>query len=232
MRERKYDNGTTGMIDLPYDNIPDDYQMMSCLTNDCDLSYAGVMKSLKEMYKDKIFDKGSHELGIEFQDNAWYSQEITLHQSYDFLESARFLGNGIHVDRGQDIVSYYTIPCAYCCRHAVELYLKYCALVKGIDHRKLINHNITDLWNILDEKNTPYYDKLSNYIKELDTIDANGMALRYGLSKSFDAPNETFQFNIDIMICNAMYLINILTEHVVQSYLYKSNEGKSDSDCL
>ena len=89
-----------------------------------------------------------------------------------------------------------------------------------------------DLWNILDERNIPYYDKLSNYIKELDTIDANGMALRYGLSKSFDAPNETFQFNIDIMICNAMYLINILTEYVVQSYLYKSNEGKSDSDCL
>ena len=165
MRERKYDNGTTGMIDLPYDNIPDDYQMMSCLTNDCDLSYAGVMKSLKEMYKDKIFDKGSHELGIEFQDNAWYSQETTLHQSRDFLESARFLGNGVHVDRGQDIVSYYTIPCAYCCRHAVELYLKYCALVKGIDHRKLISHNITDLWNILDERNIPYYDKFPIILK-------------------------------------------------------------------
>lgn len=65
MRERKYDNGTTGMIDLPYDNIPDDYQMMSCLINGCDLNYAGVMKSLKEMYKDKTFDKGSHELGID-----------------------------------------------------------------------------------------------------------------------------------------------------------------------
>lgn len=219
MRKRKYKDGTYGYVNLPYESIPDNYDIKSCLTNGYDLSYARFMKSMVEKYKNKIFDS-KYELGSEFQKKDWYRQEITKHQADDFLASAKFLRNGVNADRDGNTVSNYVIPCAYCCRHAVELYLKYCALVKGIQSKNLICHKITDLWNILNEKEIPCYDKITTYIRELDIIDENGMALRYGLNKSFDIPNEDFQFNVDIMICNAMYLINVLDEFVIRPYRY------------
>lgn len=223
MRERKYKDGTYGSVNLPYEKIPDNYDIKSCLANVYDLPYAGFMKSMVEKYKDKTFDS-KYELGSEFQDKDWYGQEITEHQAYDFLASATFLQNGLNSDGYGNTVSNYVIPCAYCCRHAVELYLKYCALVKGLEPKKLICHKITDLWNIIDEKDIPRYDEITTYIKELDIIDENGMALRYGLNKSFDIPNENFQFNVDIMIHNAMYLINVLDELVIHPYKYHTTK--------
>lgn len=217
MRKRKYKDGTYGGVNLPYESIPDNYDIKSCLTNGYDLSYAGFMKMMVKKYKNKI---------SEFQNKDWYGQEIIEHQAYDFLASAKFLRNGLNVDRDGNTVSNYVIPCAYCCRHAVELYLKYCALVKGVESKKLICHKITDLWDIIDEKDIPRYDKITAYIQELDIIDENGMALRYGLNKSFDIPNENFQFNVDIMICNTMYLINVLDEFVIRPYQY--NTGKRE----
>lgn len=219
MRERKYKDGTCGGVNLPYNLIPDNYDIKSCLTNGYDLSYTGFMKSMIKKYKNEVFGS-KYERGSEFQNKDWYSQEIIVHQAYDFLASATFLRNGLNINRGRDIVSHYVIPCAYCCRHAVELYLKYCALAKGVESKKLICHKITDLWNIIDEKDIPRYDKITAYIQELDIIDENGMALRYGLNKAFDIPNENFQFNVDIMICNAMYLINVLDEFVILPYKY------------
>ena len=231
MRERKYKDGTYGSICLPYEEISDNYDIKSCLTNGYDLSYAGLMKSMVKKYKNKIFDS-ERELGSEFQNKDWYGQEITEHQAYDFLASAKFLRNGLNADRDGNTVSNYVIPCAYCCRHAVELYLKYCALVKGIEPQKLICHKISDLWNIINEKDIRCYNEVTTYIRELDIIDENGMALRYGLNKSFDIPNEDFQFNVDIMISNAMYLINVLSEFVISSYKYNiDKKDVEDYDC-
>ena len=136
------------------------------------------------------------------------------------MESAIYLCTGVNSERDGDSISNYVIPCAYCCRHAIELYLKYCALVKKIEPNKLICHKIVELWNIVDEKHIPNYDNLTEYINELDIIDKNGMALRYGLDKSFNIPNENFQININNMIHNAMYLINILEEFVVRQQRY------------
>lgn len=51
MRERKYKDGTYGSVSLPYENIPDNYNMESCLTNGYDLSYAGFMKTMVEKYR-------------------------------------------------------------------------------------------------------------------------------------------------------------------------------------
>lgn len=223
MRERKYKDGTYGSVNLPYESITDNYDIKSCLTNGYDLSYAGFMKSMVKKYKNKTFDS-EYEPGSEFQNKDWYRQEITEHQAYDFLASAKFLRNDLNADRDENKVSNYVIPCAYCCRHAVELYLKYCALVKGVESEKLICHKITDLWNIIDEKDIPRYDKITAYIHELDVIDENGMALRYGLNKSFDIPNENFQFNVDIMICNTMYLINVLDEFVIRPYKHNTDK--------
>lgn len=148
------------------------------------------------------------------------------HQAYDFLASATFLRNGLNADRDGNTVSCYVLPCAYCCRHAIELYLKYCALVKGVEFKKMLCHKITDLWHNIDEKDMPCFDKITKYFKELDIIDENGMALRYGLNKSFDIPNENFKFNVDIMICNAMYVINVLDEFVIRPH--KQNTGRRE----
>ena len=164
MRERKYKDGTHGGVNLPYESIPDNYDIKSCLTNGYDLSYVGFMKSMVKKYENKTFDS-EYELGSEFQNKDWYGQEITEHQAYDFLASAKFLRNGLNADRDGNTVSNYVIPCAYGCRHVVELYLKYCALVKGVESKKLICHKITDLWNIIDEKDIPRYDKITAYIQ-------------------------------------------------------------------
>lgn len=230
MRERQYVDGTRGGVSLPYENIPDNFDLKSCLTNGYDLSYSGFMKALSDKYKDKVFGS-SYELGAEFQDKDWYGQEVTEHQAFDFLESAILLRNGLNYERDKGVVSHYTIPCAFCCRHSVELFLKYCALVKGIDTKKLICHKISDLWNILDEKTIPRFTELSSFISELDVIDENGMALRYGLNTSFDAPKENFQFNVDAMILNTMYLINVLTEFVVYRYRYSDRKEVKDYGC-
>ena len=216
MRKRNYTDGTFSIVNLPYDEIPDDYKIRSCLENG-DLSYTGFMKSIIKKYR---------KTKVDFQNKNWYGSEITKHQAYDFLASSRFLCNGLMLDKKRNVVSNYVIPCAYCCRHAVELYLKYCALVKGLTPKKLICHKITDLWNMIDEKDIPHYNEITTYIKELDIIDENGMALRYGLNKSFDIPNEDFQFNIDIMICNAMYLINVLDEFVISKFKYHRSKKK------
>lgn len=221
MRKRVYEDGSYGFaLNLPYESIPDNYEIKSCLNNGYDLSYVSVMKMLFEKYKNKTFES-AYELGIEFQNKDWCRQEIIKNQAFAFLESAIYLCTGVNSERDGETISNYVIPCAYCCRQAMELFLKYCALVKGIETKKLICHKLVKLWNIVDEKYIPNYDKLTNYIQELDTIDENGMALRYGLDKSFDIPKENFEFNIDIMIHNSMYLINVLEEYVICKYKHR-----------
>lgn len=181
--------------------VPENFDVKSCLKNGYDISGTGLFRSLAEIDRYKNKDD--------------YNTKILLSQVFDFLTSALLLQEGLKKERMTDTFTHYMIPCAFCCRHAIELCLKYCALEKGIFYKKLICHRLIDLWNILDVKMIPYYDEFTSYIEELDYIDANSMALRYGLNTEFEITEEDFQFNVDIMIDNAKYLIGVLEKFFV-----------------
>ncbi|MDE6024080.1 MAG: hypothetical protein K2G45_01360 [Lachnospiraceae bacterium] len=91
-----------------FDNIPDDYQIQKVILEDkiYDLSYVGVMKCLRTI-----------KVGEEFNDDRFYSSQVLSNMASDYLNSARFLYQGIVKDRGQDVVTYYFIPCAFLCKH-------------------------------------------------------------------------------------------------------------------
>ncbi len=204
------DGKLIGSHRMVFDGIPDNYQIKRVILKDKvpDLSYVGVMRHLRDC---KVSD--------EFEDNRYYSSEVLSHMALDYLNSAIYLQKGIIDDRGKEIVSYYFIPCAFLCKHSIELKLKECLMLKGV---KLNGHKVSVLWKEIHAPQIPQYDKLSSFIAEVDEIDSNEMALRYGISKNLEPLREKFKFNIDNFILNTMYLFNILDEFVICPYKYNN----------
>ena len=193
-----------------FDNIPDNYAIKKVLLDGkmIDLSYLTVMKYLKDI-----------KAGEEFEDDQFYSSEILSHMALDYLHSALFLRQGVVADRGKEIASYYFIPCAFLCKHSIELKLKECLLEKGA--KKLDGHSVLDLWNKLNETTIPQYEQLRSFIVEVDQIDRNEMALRYGISKQLLPLQESSQFDIDNFLTNTMFLFNIVDEYIICKYRYR-----------
>lgn len=199
---------------MVFDNIPDDYKVKTIFLNNklADLSYLGIYKHLRELYADKKL-KG-YDLGIEFQNDEWFRNEIFTYLSLDYINSAIYLWNGINNERGKDMVSYYVIPCAYLCKHSIELILKRCLLSKGITDFK--GHSVKILWNKLNATSIPSYKDLTSFINEVEHIDNNEMSLRYGLDNGFQLPPSNLYFNIDALLANTMFLFNIVDEYIIR----------------
>lgn len=211
MRNRYDENGNLiGAHNMIFDNIPDDYEVQKVLLNDkvYDLSYLGVMKHLRTI-----------KAGEEFDDNIFYSSEVLSHLALDYLNSARLLYQGIVADRDGNTVTYYFIPCAFLCKHSIELKIKECLLSKG--ETELKGHSVLNLWNQMNETDIPQYDRLNQFIQEVEKIDSNEMALRYGISKGLEPLQESFKFDINNFLTNTMYLFNILDEYVICKHRYK-----------
>lgn len=214
MRERRDQNGNLkGYHNMIFDNISDDYQIQKVILEDklYDLSYLGVMKHLRTI-----------KAGEEFADDNFYSSEVLSHMALDYLNSARFLYQGIIGDRGQDLVTYYFIPCTFLCKHSIELKLKECLLSKGVHELK--GHSVLGIWNDLNEKQIPHGAELQRFLSEVEKIDNNEMALRYGISKGLSPLQEDFKFNIDNLITNTMFLFNVVDEYIICKYRYNRNE--------
>ena len=214
MRARYDDNGKLiGSHNMIFDDIPDDYQMKKVLLTEKvpDLSYVGIMKHLRSI---KVAD--------EFEDNNYYSKEVLSHLAIDYLYSALFLHRGIVEERGAEVVSLYLIPCAYLCKHSVELKLKECLLEKYGSIRK--SHCLSELWNYLDERTLIRYEKIDSFIQELEIMDKNEMALRYGVSVQLEPLQEEFKFDVDALLTNTKFLFNVLDEHIVCKYRYRTKE--------
>jgi len=212
MRARYDENGKIcSYHNMVFDSIPDDYKMQSVLTGEkfTDMSYVGIMKYLRT--EAKI---------VDFSDNKIYSVEVLSHMAMDYIKSAQYLHTAIVNDRDGETVSYYIIPCAFSCKHSIELKLKECQIVKGFTELK--GHSVLALWNELDEKNVPHYNDLTAFLQEVERIDNNEMALRYGISKKTEPLQEEYKFNIDILISNTMFLFNILDEYVICKYRYRN----------
>ena len=147
MRARYDENGKLiGSYNMIFDDVPDDYQMGKFLLSGQvpDLSFLGVMKHLRNI---KVAD--------EFEDNDYYSKEVLSHLANDYLYSALLLHKGILADRSTEVVSLYLIPCAYLCKHSVELKLKECLLEKY--GRIEQSHSVAKLWSVLNEKELAQY---------------------------------------------------------------------------
>ena len=214
MRERYDDNGNLiGYCRMVFDEMPDDYQIKKVILEDkvYDLSYLGVMKHLRD-----------NNVAPEFSDNNFYSSEVLSHMALDYLNSAMYLHKGIIADRGQDLVSNYVIPCGFLCKHSIELKIKECLLSMG--EKELKGHSVLTLWDKLNKADLPQYDRLRDFIVEVEKIDNNEMALRYGISKGLEPLQEKFKFDVDNLISNTMFLFNILEEYVVNKYRYIGNK--------
>ena len=200
---------------MVFDEVPDDYQIQGIILEKGvhDLSYLGVMKYLRDIKADKSFDN-----------NKYYCSEVLSGMALDYLNSARYLLKGVQADRGQDIVTHYFIPCAFLCKHSIELRLKECLLEKG--ETSLKGHSVRTLWDLLNEPDIPQYDALSMFIAEVEKIDSNEMALRYGISKNLEPLQEKYRFDLDNLISNTMYLFNVLDEFVI--FKYRFNRAGTD----
>ncbi len=212
MRARYDENGKLlGFHNMVFDDIPDDYQMKTIFPNiDLpDLSFLGVMKYLRDIKAAK-----------EFEDNSAYSAEILSSLALDYLNSALYLQRGIVENRQVPSVSLYLIPCAYLCRHSVELKLKECLTEKKGSIAK--THSFSELWDALDEKTMPHFEAINEFIRELAVLDENGMALRFGVSVKLEPLKEEFQFSIDALLDNTKFFFNVVDEHVICKYRYHS----------
>lgn len=210
MRERYDENGNIkGYHNMIFDNIPDNYQIQKVILEDkvYDLSYIGVMKYLRTI-----------KVAQEFDDDIYYSSEILSNMALDYLNSARFLYQGIAEDRGRDVVTYYFIPCAFLCKHSIELKLKECLVMKGLHELK--GHSVLGIWNDLNEEQIPHGGELRQFLSEVEKIDNNEMALRYGISKRLTPLQENFKFDIDNLLTNTMFLFNVVDEYIICRYRY------------
>lgn len=217
MRVRYDKNGNfKSSIDLPFEEIEDNYKILSIKSEQIiDWSFSGFMNLLSKKYKNYNF-KNKHELGIEFKNKNWVAQEILEHQALDFIKSAILLQKEVQNVRNQEIVSHYTIPCFWCCRHSIELKIKAIGVQKNIKLEK--THTLDDLWiKCIDEK-IPNYNKLHAFIKDMDEM---GIHIKYGLDLNFDVPEneEYLHYDSEIMVSNTKYLFNILEyrfSHIVE----------------
>ena len=217
MRERYKNGKLIEIISLPYEIIPDDYKIQSIITHGfIDFHYAGILKALSDKYKNVDFKKESkYALGIEFTNKDFYVEEMMSHLASDYLNSALLLAKAVLNDRKQEerICSSYVIPCAFCCKHAIELKLKYCLFIQGVDDIK--SHNILKLWESVKKTYIPNIDSIENFLKEVNKIDPNEMTLRYNISNKLTPLSEKLQFDVVMMIQNTMFLFNILEEYVI-----------------
>lgn len=212
MRARYDENGKLiGVHNMVFDDMPDDYQMKTLFPGiDLpDLSYLGVMKYLRDIKVSK-----------EIEDNSAYSTEILSYLALDYLNSALYLQKGIIDNRRVPSASLYLIPCAYLCRHSVELKLKECLAKKTGSITK--THSFSELWDALDEKTLPHYEAINEFIRELAELDENGMALRFGVSVKLEPLKEKFQFSIDALLDNTKFFFNVVDEHLICKYRYQS----------
>lgn len=212
----RYDNKgeIIGSHSMVFDSIPDDYQVESIFVFDDkfpDLSYLGVLGHLKEYYSQRELEE--YELGVEFHDDEWFRQELFENMALDYLNSARFLWQGINGGRTQDVVSRFLIPCTFLCKHAMELYIKRCLLSKG--KKQFRTHSVKKLWEMLDAKSIPNYNRLTAFVEEVEEVDCSEMALRYGLGKDFKLISSNLHYDIDRLLANVMYMFKVLNEHVL-----------------
>ena len=76
----------------------------------------------------------------------------------------------------------------------------------------------------MNEKELAQYGVIDSFIQELEAMDKNEMALRYGVSVKLEPLQEEFKFDIDMLLANTKYLFNVVDEFIVCKYRYRVKE--------
>ena len=197
-----------GRKSVLFGELPEDYEFRDCTQK---LSVLNLTSELTAM--NSLLKKGTIS-DIEYQIYSFYELALDYIVSADKLRESFHdeikTVNGVHLFKPRVF-----IPCAYACRHAIELLLKYAILLKTRNLYVLkSNHWIEKLWvefqkHYTDER----ISKLQRFIDMLKVIDDDGIKLRYGFDKSgIPYPIESYSFDIDILMDNTGYFFDIVDE--------------------
>lgn len=197
-----------GQKSVLFGELPEDYKFRDCTQK---LSVLNLTSELTAM--NVLLKKGTIS-DIEYQICSF--RELAL----DYIVSADKLREAFHdgikvVNGGHFFNPRFFIPCAYACRHAIELLLKYAILSKtrNLDVLKS-NHWIEKLWVEFQKYYTDErISKLQQFIDMLKVIDDDGIKLRYGFDKNGSPYSiESYAFDIDALMDNTGYFFDTVYE--------------------
>ena len=214
---------------IPYKQIPANYKIVSIFPDtsvgepENGIFDYNTISALTDLYNAGLLTNGTiksvnSEITVENEhlyDGCEYSDALYQHLSREYMDSARALATLVSEERKKintkDAVwSSYVNPCAFLCRHAIELKLKQClACQSNLDTN---HHNLTVLWEKInkDKLDSNAISQLTAFISEISKIDPNGESIRYGTDKKALPIKEPVNYDCLAIVSNAMYLFNQL----------------------
>lgn len=214
------------MVDnwIPYKQIPEDYKVVSIFPpiENGVFDYNSI-SIFKKLYKGGYLTNGTvkkndNKAVIEDEyilNGKEYSERLFSYLSKEYMDSSLKLTQCVLQERkenaeGNDIVSSYANPCAFLCRHAIELKIKQCLCQQG--HEEIKTHKLNELWQMLNKEilSEDVIRQLGDYIKEISQIDDNGESIRYGTGHNLLPINSRTDYDCIALVQNGMFLFNQL----------------------
>lgn len=207
----------------PYKQIPNDYKITSIFPK----NKGEIFDYNSIAYLSKLYENGSLKNGTvkevdgkciieneRLYNGCEYSDQLYHYLAEEYLNSARILIGYILAEReelykGNIILSSYTNPCAFLCRHAIELKLKQCLCNQGF--KEIKSHELECLWNKINKSklDETTIQQINFFIEELSKIDPKGTSIRYGTQNLL--PTDTpADYDCYVLVANTMYLFNQL----------------------
>lgn len=200
-----------------FDDIPDDYNMQEfkgkiSVYYGCELP--NKMGFYHQLYNQNLISKDMMQSEM-LSDSA-------VHYVYSAIKVFEAHCTAIkYSEEGVLSVSFcYMTPCAFLCRHAVELKLK--SLLFDMTHNLTLirnKHSVGKLFDLLSNYNFKKYlsqtdyDEVKCFITMLDDFDPDGSQLRYAFNNDgepYDMKNQLF--SIHTLIKNTKHFFNILNQ--------------------
>lgn len=207
MRNTRRQEGCDNMSmkDFLCSDIPNEYQVRPCIgvasQNGCLPETAGlsVMHALSKI------------------DDISYNKMSLSQLSWEYLVSADILREEWHksmVYKEGQLQSYNPcifIPCAYLCRHSLELKLKELICRLSPENKIVTGHDFQKLWKkLIDICPDPRLQKIEPVILDMRELDDDGMKLRYSLDKQGQSySGKSYYFDADILVDNTKYCYKI-----------------------
>ena len=197
-----------GQKSVLFGELPDDYEFKDCTCKPSVLNLTSELMAMNVLLNKNMIPD------IEYQIHSFRELALDYVVSADKLREA--FHNGIKsINGGYSFNPRFFIPCAYACRHSIELLLKYAILLKtrNLDVLKS-NHWIEKLWI---EFQNHYTDErismLQQFINMIKVIDDDGIKLRYNFDKNGNPYSiDSYYFDVDILMDNTKYFFNVVDE--------------------
>ena len=209
---------------IPYKQISDNYKVSSIFSDeDAFFDYNSII-ILKKLYEDGLLTNGdikeeNGEIIIKNEhlyNGCEYSSTLYHYLAKEYLDSALILAKFVlnerekRITKDDIVLSSYVNPCAFLCRHAIELKLKQCLAEQNNINTN--SHDLKKLWNSIDKEklSLDIISQFDKFISEIIEIDPNGESIRYGTNKKALPIKEPVNYDCLALVSNAMYLFNQL----------------------